>query len=109
MTQDFLPVPMQLPPIPDEVEQILLLAGVGNQHVGCGMFGRVEGSTLTELQRCCEAHLSTYLGRKMPRSTATQTKNKIKYHWKWVSSGMYCSARNSGETRGGEPVYRLHK
>jgi len=107
MTQDFLPVPLQLPPIPDGVEQILLLTGVGNQHVGCGMFGRDEGATLTELQQCCEAFLSTYIGRKMPLSTATHTKNKIKYHWRWTTSGVCCRALKSGEIRGGEPVYRL--
>jgi hypothetical protein len=107
MTQDFLPVPLQLPPVPDSVEQILLLGTVGNQHAGCGMFGRVEGATLTELQRCCEAHLPTYVGKKMPLSTATHTKNKIKYYWRWRSSGACCHARQSGEMRGGEPVYRI--
>ena len=107
MTRDFLPVPIQLPPVPDSVEQIVLLGTVGNQHVGCGMFGRFEGATLTELQRCCEAHLPTYIGRKMPLSTATQTKDKMKYHWRWRNSGARCHARKSGEIRGGEPVYRI--
>jgi len=109
MSQDSLPVPRQLPPVPDSVEQIMLLGTVGNQHVGCGMFGRVEGATLSELQRCCEAHLATYIGRKMPLSTATQTKDKIKYHWRWRNSGVCCQARQSGEIRGGEPVYRLEE
>ena len=107
MTKDFLPVPLQLPPVPDGIEQILLLATVGNQHAGCGMFGRDEGATLTELQRCCEALLPTYIGKKMPLSTATHTKNKIKYHWQWRNSGATCHARQSNETRGGEPVYRI--
>lgn len=107
MNQDFLPVPSQIPPVPHSIEQILLLTTVGNQHVGCGMFGRVDGATLTELQRCCEAYLPTYIGKKMPLSTATHTKNKIKYYWRWRSSGIACHARQSGEMRGGEPVYRI--
>jgi len=107
MTSDFLPVPRQLPPIPDSIEQIMLLGTVGNQHVGCGMFGRIEGATLTELQRCCEAHLPTYNGTKMPLSTASQTRYKIKYHWRWRDSGASCHARETGEFRGNEPVYRL--
>ena len=107
MTQDFLPVPLQLPSVPDSVEQIALLGTVGNQHAGCGMFGRAEGSTLTELQQCCEAHLPTYIGRKMPLSTANQTKDKLRNHWRWRQSGVCCSASKSGEMRGGEPVYRI--
>ena len=107
MTQDFLPVPSRIPPVPDSIEQILLLGTVGNQHAGCGMFGRAEGATLTELQRCCEAHLPTYIGKRMPLSTATHTKNKIKSHWRWRSSGACCRALHTGEMRGGEPVYRI--
>ena len=107
MTQDFLPVPLELPPVPENIERTTLLGTVGNQYAGCGMFARTEGATLTELQRCCEAHLSTYIGLKMPLSTASQTKYKIKYHWRWRASGVCCEARKSGEFRGGEPVYRL--
>jgi len=109
MTQHFLPVPVRLPPVPDGVEQTGRLATIGNQHAGCVMFGRVEGATLTELQRCCEAHLPEYNGKEMPLSTATQTKDKIKNHWRWRSSGICCHARQSGEMRGGEPVFRLVK
>jgi endonuclease-3 len=107
MTQDFLPVPDQLPPVPDGIEPILLLGSIGNQHAGCGMFGRAEGSTLTELQRCCEKHLPTYIWKAMPLSTATHTRNKIKYHWRWRSTGVSCNAISTGEIRGGEPVYRI--
>jgi len=107
MTQDFLPVPDKLPSVPEGIEQILLLASIGNQHAGCGMFGRIEGATLTELQRCCEKHLPTYVWKPMPLSTATHTKNKVKYHWRWRSSGATCHAIQSGDIRGGEPVYRI--
>lgn len=107
MTQDFLPVPDNLPRVPDGIEPILLLGSIGNQHAGCAMFSRAEGATLTELQRCCEMHLPTYIGKPMPLSTATHTKNKIKYHWRWRSTGVSCNAISTGEIRGGEPVYRI--
>lgn len=43
----------------------------------------------------------------MPLSTATHTKNKIKYHWRWRSTGVSCNAISTDDIRGGEPVYRI--
>ena len=111
MSRDFLPTPLQLPPIPEGVESNKPVRTDVNQHVGCVMFGRIEGATLTELQRSCETYSRKYVnaGIKMPRDTAQQTKDKLKNDWRWKTSGARCVADRTGEVRGGEPVYRLNE
>ena len=56
LTQDSLPVPVPLPPIPDGVEATSPMRTDVNQHVACAMFGRGAGATLTELQKSCEKY-----------------------------------------------------
>lgn len=111
MATEFLPVPLELPPIPDGVEAIQPPGPVGNQRVGIGMFGRLEGATLTELRQCCNAYLDGYKaeGAGMPESTAENTKSKIQNHWKWTSSKARCHVERMGKVRGREPVFGLVK
>lgn len=109
--QDFLPVPLELPPIPEGVEAIQPPGPGGNQRVGIGMFGRLEGATLTELRQCCNAYLDGYKaeGAGMPESTAQMTKSKIQSHWQWTSTNTPCHVQKMGKVRGREPVFELVK
>ena len=109
--QDFLPVPLELPPIPEGVEAIQHPGPVGNQRVGIGMFGRLEGATLTELRQCCNAYLDRYKaeGLGMPENTAEMTKSKIQSHWQWTSTKTRCNIQKMGKVRGREPVFGLAK
>ena len=109
MEQDFLPIPDELPPIPKGVKPKKPNLPKGNQDVGCKMFGRVEGATLTELKLCCDEHLPKYREKKMELGVAEQTKNKIHRLWRWTNPDADCIVRNTGKRRGGEPVYRLER
>ncbi len=110
MTQDFLPLPSAIPPIPDGVEP---KSGepAKNTLVGIGMFGRPEGATLTELRQVCNTYLDQYKteGYEMPVSTAEQTKAKLHEKWRWRGFSDRLRAEKTGEKRGGEDVYRLSR
>ena len=110
MTQDFLPVPTALPPIPpDDVKPIdgkpFDAKRIRNQDIGIGMFGRDEGATLTELRRACLA----FTGREMQSDTDSQTKNKLKDNWRWRDIECPRKVEKTKEERGGEPVYNLKR
>ena len=104
--QDIIPTPAEPPPIPIGVQSKKPTEPIGNQRVGIGMFGRVEGATLTELRQRCEAHSPGYV---MPERTAILTKSKIQRNWKWTISQAPCHIEKTGETRSDEPVYKLKK
>lgn len=112
MTQDFLPVPTTLPPIPpDDVEPIdgkpINGKRIRNQDIGIVMFGRPEGATLTELRRACFA----FTEREMKSDTDSQTRYKLKDHWRWRDDiERPLKAENTEEEeRDGEPVYKLNR
>ncbi len=110
MTQDFLPVPTALPPIPpDDVKPIdgkpFDANRIRNQDIGIGMFGREEGATLTELRLACLA----FTGREMQSDTDSQTKNKLKDNWRWRDIERPLKAEKTKEERGGGPVYKLNR
>lgn len=111
MTQDFLPVPPELPPIPEGAEP-KRGAPTGNTRVGIGMFGRHEGATLTELRQACSEHVDEYKakGSKMPEITAGLTKSKLHEKWQWRDdTTRRLQVEKTEEERGGEPVYRLNR
>jgi 5-methylcytosine-specific restriction protein B len=112
MTQNVLPVPSERPPIPDDVEPIDGEPS-GNQRLGIGMFGRPEGATLKELRDFCNAtaYKKKYEddGIGMPENTLKATKYKLGMHWRWKDGGRALLAEDTGEKRGGEPVYQLNK
>lgn len=110
MTQDFLPVPPSLPPMPEGAEP-KRGAPTGNTRVGIGMFGRHEGATLTELRQACSEHVDEYRakGSKMPEITAGLTKSKLHEKWQWRDDPTRrLQVEKNGEERGGEPVFRLN-
>ncbi|OYT91716.1 MAG: hypothetical protein CFE43_12305, partial [Burkholderiales bacterium PBB3] len=118
MTLDFLPIPTKLPPHPDGVEAMPgaqppesgdvgpELGNLTNQRLGVRMFGRPDGATLTELWQACRA----LAGREMGSTTANQTKDKLKNHWRWIDDVTHSfRAERTGDERGGEPVYKLNR
>jgi 5-methylcytosine-specific restriction protein B len=109
LQQDFLPVPVPLPPIPDGVEAIGSMRSDVNQFVACAMFSRSDGATLTELQKSCGKYSREYFenDKPMPRQTANMTKSKFGHHWQWTSSKTSCEVAKTGKFRGGEPVFKL--
>jgi 5-methylcytosine-specific restriction protein B len=109
LTQDSLPVPVPLPPIPDGVEATSPMRTDVNQHVACAMFGRGAGATLTELQKSCEKYSREYFekNKPMPLQTASLTKSKFRNHWQWTGSKTNCEVSKTGQFRGGEPVFKL--